>query len=686
MRSLLRPSILFLFSLLVAIQTGLKAQNTNRNMSTLQQGQQGNSNLTYDSQGRLIRKQKGNDSLQRRDNTSDSITIFYHYFDSTRLHRLDSSIIDFTTRFPLPWYMYTLGNYGTATNSYFFNPVMKAGFDAGFHQYDVYRFTPENTKIYQTTRPYTELSYLIGDKAEQLISVEHTQNKKSNFNFSFQYRFGNSPGALKTQNASHRNFRFAAHYQTNNRRYEGFLLFLANKNASSENGGLIDPKRLDSLALNDPYELDTRLGLAGAQYRSPFNTTVNTGNIYTDNTIMYRHHYDLGKRDSIVTDSVTIQLFYPRLRIEHTLRYTSSAYDFHDIFADTIRYPLFFNYPLTQLHDTIHYRDAWKDLTNEFSLISFPQKDNQSQFFKTGIALQNLKGIFDDTVLTKNYYNLSALVEYRNRTRNQLWDIEAAGQLYLTGENAGDYSAYLRLQRELGGKAGGLSLGFHNVNRSPSYLLNAESRFPINNRTGFGKQNITRVFGLYEKPSNALKLGAEYFLASNYLYYDSFFSAKQEATLFNVLHVWAEKKFRLARHWFWHTELHAQQATGEAPVNLPLFVTRNRVAFEGNFYTNLFISTGVELVYNTPYKVANYSPFLGQYFYQKSEPAISNLPTISFFTNFRIKSFKGFFRIENLNTLNLSEGFVFNNLSFVTPTTPYPGLWFRFGFWWSFVN
>ena len=39
--------------------------------------------------------------------------------------------------------------------------------------------------VFQTTRPYTELSYVLGSKAEQLISVTHTQNRKSNANFSW---------------------------------------------------------------------------------------------------------------------------------------------------------------------------------------------------------------------------------------------------------------------------------------------------------------------------------------------------------------------------------------------------------------------------------------------------------------------------------------------------------------------
>ncbi|MFX4887713.1 putative porin, partial [Acinetobacter baumannii] len=87
---------------------------------------------------------------------------------------------------------------------------------------------------------------------------------------------------------------------------------------------------------------------------------------------------------------------------------------------------------------------------------------------------------------------------------------------------------------------------------------------------------------------------------SNYMYFDSFFTAKQEATLFNVLHIGLEKKIKLAKYWNWYTEVHFQQTTGNPPINIPALLTRNRIAFEGNFYTNLFISTGLELRYHTP--------------------------------------------------------------------------------------
>jgi hypothetical protein len=436
--------------------------------------------------------------------------------------------------------------------------------------------------------------------------------------------------------------------------------------------------------LNDPYELETRLGKAGAAGRNPFNTAVNTGNIYKNSTFLYKHHYDIGTKDSIVTDSVTYKIFYPRLRVEHIFKYAGYSYNFFDNFVDSARYKDYFNYNTNNVA-TLNFKDAWSDLTNEFSLISFPQKNNQSQFLKAGIALQNLKGTFNDTVATTRIYNVYATGEYRNRTRNQVWDIEATGQLYLTGFNAGDYAAYVSMKRMLGKKLGFLNIGFQNVNRSPSFILDKLSMFPVSNRTGFAKENIIRFFALYENPRNGWKLGGEYFAVTNFMYFDSFFSAKQEATLFNVLHLNAEKKFRLSRHWNWYTEIHLQQTTGQPPVNIPFLLTRNRIAFEGNFATNLFLSTGVEIRYNSSYKADDYSPFLGQYFIQNTH-TFANRPDINAFVHFRIKSFKGFFRVENLNTLDVSKGFSFSKLNFNTNQNPGTGLWLRFGLWWSFVN
>ena len=636
---------------------------------------------TTDSKGRPIvnRGGGGKDSLQKRDKFADSITIYYRYFDSTRNRVLDSSINDFAKKFNQPYWYINLGNYGTAARSLLFNPNMKAGWDAGFHQYDLYAYNFEDTRFFQTTRPYTELAYILASKAEQTINLLHTQNKKSNFNFALQYRFINSPGNFKNQNSNHNNIRFNAFYQTNNKKYGAYFIVISNKHVSSENGGLKDAGKLDSLALNNPFELETRLGISSAFSQNPFNTAISTGNQYKNTHILFRQYYDIGKQDSIVSDSTTFKIFYPRLRLQHTLKLSSYNYLFTDnnVVADTIK--KYFNFPAFAGNTTLMLQNTWNITTNEFSIITFPEKNNLSQFLKVGAAFQNIKGT-QATLATKDY-NIFLTGEYRNRTRNQAWDIEATGSLYLNGFNGGDYQAFISLKRLLSKKIGSLEVGFQNVSRTPSFIFNAQNSFFVNSNGVDKKENTIRLFANYENAVKNLKLSGEYFLVNNYTYFDSFFAAKQAGSLFNILHVSAEKKFKLAKYFNLYTELHLQQTTGNPPVNLPLFLTRNRIAFEGNFFTNLFLSTGLELRYYTNYKADNYSPFTGQFFFQNTY-TVANRPEVNIFMHFRIKSFQGYVRLENINTIVGGK----DKYNFSAQHYPNNGLWFRTGIFWNFVN
>ncbi len=640
----------------------------------------------YDSQGRPIKKSTDSLSLKHRDANEDSITISFKYFDSSRINFLDSSINDFRRRYPVPYTYNDLGNFGTATYPLLFTPNMKPGWDAGFHAFDPYMYKLEETKFYTTTRPYTDLAYMIGSKAEQMINLTHTQNRGSNFNFTFDYRFINSPGTYRNQNTSHSNIRVNAFYQSNNKRYGAYLIYILNSIKSSENGGLIDEKRLDSLTRGDPFELLSRLGNRAAGIsRNFFNTNVATGNQYNTSTIFFRHYYDLGSKDSLVTDSVTYKLFYPRLRLQHTFSFTKYQYSFRDYVPTSSNYSAYFNYynPL----DTVLFKDVWQDFTNEFSLLTFPEKKNLNQFLKLGAAFQFLKGQFD-TSARSQFSNTYLVGEYRNRTRNQKWDIEANGRFYITGSYVGDYAAYISLKRILGKKIGSLEVGFQNVNRTPSYLFENRTSFPVTLQQDLKKENTTRIFANLYLAALKLQLSGNYYLVSNYTYFDNFFNPQQEGALFNMLQLSGEKKFRLSRFFNWYAQLHVQQATGNPPVAFPSVLTRNRLAFEGNFFTNLFLSTGVEIRYYTSFKPYNYSPFTGQFFYQDTY-SVSNRPDVDLFFHFRIKSFKSFVRLENVNSFSLGSGTSgagFNKPNFTVQHYPGRAMWLRFGFWWGFVN
>ncbi len=419
--------------------------------------------------------------------------------------------------------------------------------------------------------------------------------------------------------------------------------------------------------------------------------------------LLMRHSYDFGQKDSLVTDSVTYKLFYPRIRLQHTIGFTQDSYEYHDFLPVDSDYYKYMHYAIATNVDTVKFNDTWRNLTNDFAIISFPQKNNLNQFLKLNAGLELIKG--NVSQFTKEYNNVYTAAEYRNRTRNQLYDIEASGKLYVTGHYAGDYSAYISLQRSLRKNVGSLKLGFQNVTQTPSFVTTefvsdsirpvagtdsvkvnqALTSFPVTGINNYNKENITKIFAVLNIPPANLQLGGEYYLISNYTYFNGLYSTAQYSTLFNVLHLYAQKQFHVTRHWNWYLDGHFQEITGNSPVHLPLVLARSRFAFEGNFFKNLFLSTGLEVRYNTPYKADDYSPLTGQFVSQTST-TISNLPDVSAYLNFRIKGFKGFVRVENLNTISFKNGFSFSNYNYSAPDYPTRGFWFRLGIWWSFVN
>ena len=284
---------------------------------------------------------------------------------------------------------------------------------------------------------------------------------------------------------------------------------------------------------------------------------------------------------------------------------------------------------------------------------------------------------------THNYHNTILHGEYRNKTRNKLWDVLLKGEFYLSGLNSGDYQAYATLGRYINPKFGWIKIFFKNVNRSPSYNFSSNSNFNFNNPGITKKENIIS-FGA-EANNALLNLGFRNHIITNLAYYTDYYHTAQSSKVVNLLQVYASKKISLTKRWKWYVEAVVQQTDGSAPVKVPLFFTRNRLAYEGVFFKNLNLSAGIEARYYTPYEAYNYSPVMGSFVPQDSVK-IKNLPDISAFLHFRIKSFTAFIRAENLNTVSFKNGFGFTHNNFAAPHYPTQGLMVRFGIQWGFVN
>jgi hypothetical protein len=639
----------------------------------------------------------GNDSLHHRDKNEDSINIEYRFLDSARHYRFDTTINDFYSRFPIPATNVYLGNLGTASRSLLFSPVMKAGWDPGFHAFDVYKWKPEAIRFYNTTKPFSELNYMLGSRTEQMIEVLHTQNIKPNWNAALQYRLINSPGAFQNQHTNHNNLLFSSWYEGKAKRYNNYFFALANHLQSAENGGIKNDQDYlhNTLVYKNRFDIPTVLGGDEPFSSNFFSTNIYTGNRYREFTLLVRQQFDLGKKDSLVTDSTVIPLFYPRVRFELTTQYNTGKYQFFDLphitSRGTVSLPdsLYYqnNYHLTlNPGDSVFIKDLWKKFENDFSIYQFPDAKNLQQFVKVGALLQTMHGVFTNG--SKTLYNIVLHGEYRNKTRDQKWDMQLSGNFYTAGYNAGDYNAHIDLKRFAGKKnAGYIEVGFENVNRSPGYIFDQHSSFYVDAPKDFKKENTSHAFASLYQPFLKLKLTGDYYLVSNYMYISGFSTLSQDNSIFNLLRVSAQKVFILSRRLHLYSDVYVQQKAGNVPLHIPLVFTRNRIAFEGRFFRNLNLSMGLELRYHTPYKADNYSPLLGQFTYQDSV-IVSNAPDIAAFVHFRIRTFNGFLRFENLNSMQVtsSGGFGFTRNNLAAPGYPYPGLQIRLGIWWNFIN
>jgi hypothetical protein len=629
----------------------------------------------------------GGDSLsfEKRKFADDSVNVRFRYLDTARYSNFDSSISDYYMRVPLKPELIQIGHLGNATRPILFSPLRMPGWDAGFHALDPFALTISDTRFMNTTKPYTELAYMVGSKAEQQIGILHTQNASPDWNFVLQYKLLNAPGTFNSQNTNHNNIRFNTDYTSKDKRYHAYLILMSNALQSSENGGISDQSLLinPNPAYNDRFNIPTNLATTAYASRNFFNVKLITGNRYVDKTFLLRQQYDLGKKDSLVTDSTVVKLFYPRLRFEHTIQSSSYAYRYLDVQAPGAESFYQTNYGFLSVPDTVDLNYNMSVLKNDVSIVQFPDAKNLLQFFKAGLTIMNYTTSPDS--LRDVFTNIMAHGEYRNRTRNKKWDMLLYGEFYAAGRDIGNYSVQAKLQRTLGPKIGSLELGFQNINRSPSYLFAKQTAFPITRNNELNDENVSSIYGSFYLAPLKTKLTVDYFLLSNYTYLTGYSSVAQYSPIFNFVRAGISKETSLGRRFKWYMDLYIQTPAGNAPIHLPWLYTRNRIAYEGKPYRNLVLATGFDLRYYSDYYADGYSPLLGQFFYQ-TEQKIAIRPDLAYYLNFRIRSFTTYLRFENLNTASTQYGFGFKVNNMAAPLYPNPGMVFRIGIFWNFVN
>lgn len=621
------------------------------------------------------------DTIKSKTNNSDwQLEVAQIYFlkpFSTTKYNFDTSILNIHQRPFVSTSIQDLGNLGSPSTSLLYKPQNPIGLSLGYNTFNSLQFHIDSLRYYNTTKPYTNFTYNLGSKSEQLAQIFHTQNIKPFWNMAINYRKINSPGYYYTQRNNHDNFYWTTNYQSPHKHYELYASIIYNKQQHDENGGIISDSFLISPQFSDRKTIPTH-------FYNPDYSTVRSAvtTLQRDATLSLMHAYTLGRVDSVFNeDTSTYQLkITPRLRFTHNMTLSSQRYQFKDVRPDSSRYAAFFSH-LFKPGDSVFIRQDWMCIDNNFLINGLFGKTENQVVFNVGVG--NRFDLFNTNYIVgsrQNNYVSNYVVSnlYKEATKDRQWSFQANTKFYFTGVTAGDFILEGYIKKDFGLSKGKIMLGVsQQLNAAPykySYYQNQYwSR--INN---FSKESNTKQYASYTNEKFRLHIIVSNNIVNNFLYFDATQSPQQSNAVFSISQVCINKNFRWKILGF-ANELYFQQSTQNAPVKFPTYFSKHQLYIATKiFQKKLEINTGVEAYYNANYNAFGYSPFFNNFYYQTTM-LVKNSPMLSYFFNFKIKSFRSYIMFDQLqqqysSNFILAKGYAAQNTMI------------RFGFSWVMIN
>lgn len=604
--------------------------------------------------------------------------IYFQTLNTSQKRHPDTLLHYFHRRpFSLPWYINT-GNFGSPSVSLLFTPDFRTGPTLGYHSFDVYRFQVDSLHYYNTTRPYSEFVYQLGSKAEQQASILHTQNIKPNWNVAVQYRKINAPGYYKIQRTNNDNSFLTTHYTSRNNHYELYGAVVYNKEQNDENGGILS----DSL-LNLPDYSNRSVIPVFFQSNTYGTRRSPVSNMLRDVGVMLQHSYTFGKSDTTYNEDSTqySAVLTPRFRITHRFDFVSERYQYKDQRPDSMKYTGFFEQGFNTATDSVFMQQNWSKIDNAFMLSGFLGKRDKAISFQAGWGIRadqfNTQFVWGKSSnnFASNYLTGSIRKE---ALQEKQWGFNLVAKLYFSGQTAGNFLVDAQVDKTLSPAIGHVRLGFRQELNSAPYNYQLYQNQYFTTGRNYDKESITKLFAEWTHPAWKLQAGVRNYLIANYIYLNAAQQFSQHASAFNLTQVWLQKRFQW-RIFYLDNEWVYQQKTAQAPVNVPVLMGRHQLAIETRVFKKaLLLTTGIDVRYHSRYAPSGYAPFLNRYYYQDTQ-TISNPPSCSVFFNFKVKKFRAYIMLDQLQQL------AYRNIIFA-PNYPAQNLMLRFGFNWVMIN
>lgn len=506
-----------------------------------------------------------------------------------------------------------------------------------FTPYRSWSESPENTLMYNTKTPYTELAYwgtpFSGDKKEELnVRVLATQNITPRLNLTLGAEKFSGNGHMQNSTTSTRNLKATMSYLGDIYAvHGGWLASIINR---TESGGFRDNGMIRDTTV-DSREIEVNLASASNTLRK--------------NTVFLNQSW----RISFGNDSLTTAF------IGHTLDFSV----YKKIYADKI----------TDIYGKTFYNDVFLiDPTSSADTMKVMKLDNRVfmrlQPWKDGSLLSKIDvGIGDKVLFYTDYVSSDTFKGLQTVTLNNIYayaglkgmfkeyfNWNARGRIYFAGHQAGDFDVDAAMTvnfypfRKARKSPLSISVNFHTDLTEPDHY---EKRILANHfawENDFSKQSTTRVGGRLDIPHWKLSAEVGYSLLANSLYYDKYGIIRQSPHPVNVISADIRKEFVL---WWFHFDNHVlvQYSSNQEVYPTPLVSLNLRYFFEFPVVKNVMkMQIGASCLFDTKWMMPDYNPELGVFFNQ-TDQWYGCSPYIDVFLNIQWKRACIFVKLENAN-------------------------------------
>ena len=615
--------------------------------------------------------------------------------------------------FVQPWAR-DMGNPGSPINNLYFTPENRVGPTLGYHVFDQYKFNIDSLNYFNTDRPYSVFSYQTAGRQEHVASILHTQNIKPNWNFAVEYRKLNSPGYYKIQRNNHDNFYLTTNYKSLNQRYKLNAAMVYNLQQHDENGGVVNIADLDSAAFNNRKTINT--AFQSEQYSA---TRSSVSNVLREFTVLIQNSYSWGNTDTTYDENDTAAYTYkhtPRFSITHNTRISTEEHRYKDLTPDSTRYtPLFTrSFPNKGSGyygaggDSVFTRQKWFWVDNKILLNGYVGKADRQLQFTAGAGIRYDQFISDpvskitvDSPFFRISYDRRSIASSyiegqikREAATPTAWEYQAATRFIFAGQYAGNFALNASLSKHTTNNKAFFIAGFSQQLGSAPYNYSTYQNAYSYNNFQLSTESVTNVYAMLSYNKLRLQGGAGLYLLNNYIYLANNQLPAQYTVPFSIPQVWLRKVFRMG-NFYLDNELVYQLVDSSLPVNIPSLMGRHQFSFERALFKNAIkIVLGVEGRYNTAYNPAGYSTIMNR-FYNQSQVNITNTPELSAFLNFRIKRFRAFIMVDNLQQRFARNAVLYTGVPIANysntgkeyvPVYATPNTMLRFGFNWAMVN